>query len=124
MKICVLNSETKTVENVIIIDYPIEGFVPYKQGIELAPRHDGEIGWLWTDEGWRTNIDAEQLKKEIREKRDKYLVLYVDSINSVRWETLSDEKKQEFINYRQALLDVPAQTGFPNEIHWPTVPEL
>lgn len=35
---------------------------------------------------------------------------------------LSDEKKNEWALYRQALRDVPEQVGFPNNINWPTKP--
>ena len=35
---------------------------------------------------------------------------------------LSDAKKAEYLTYRQALRDVPAQTGFPDNITWPTKP--
>jgi len=43
-------------------------------------------------------------------------------MNPMRWELLSEEKKQEWRDYRQALLDIPQQEGFPNEIFWPEVP--
>lgn len=36
---------------------------------------------------------------------------------------LTDEKRQELTAYRQALRDVPEQSGFPTEIAWPTKPE-
>jgi hypothetical protein len=28
----------------------------------------------------------------------------------------------DWVTYRQALRDIPTQTGFPNEINWPTEP--
>jgi hypothetical protein len=30
--------------------------------------------------------------------------------------------KDSYVTYRQALRDVPAQSGFPNQITWPTQP--
>lgn len=36
---------------------------------------------------------------------------------------LTDGEKQEWAEYRQALRDVPEQTGFPFDIAWPLVPE-
>lgn len=44
--------------------------------------------------------------------------------NPLRWTSLSDEKKLEFEVYRQALLDVPDQPGFPSDISWPTLPSF
>jgi hypothetical protein len=35
---------------------------------------------------------------------------------------MSDERKQEWAVYRQALRDVPQQEGFPDNISWPTKP--
>jgi hypothetical protein len=37
---------------------------------------------------------------------------------------LSAEKKTEWAVYRQALRDVPQQTGFPQTIQWPASPEV
>jgi 5-methylthioribose kinase len=60
--------------------------------------------------------------KTQREKRDSLLKEVVDSINPMRWELLTNEQKQAWRYYRQALLDVPQQEGFPNDIAWPEPP--
>lgn len=42
------------------------------------------------------------------------------------WTQLSDSPeadKAAWVTYRQALRDVPTQTGFPWEVQWPTKPE-
>lgn len=66
---------------------------------------------------------AERIKGE-REIRDKILVEEVDPIvsNALRWNDMTDAKRLEWTNYRQALLDVPAQDGYPDNITWPTKP--
>ena len=66
---------------------------------------------------------AERIKGE-REIRDKILVEEVDPIvsNTLRWNDMTDAKRTEWTNYRQALLDVPAQDGYPDNITWPTKP--
>ena len=58
-----------------------------------------------------------------RNKRDSLLQAVVDAMNPMRWELLSDDEKQAWRDYRQALLDVPQQPGFPHEIAWPVAPE-
>jgi len=60
----------------------------------------------------------------VRDERDTILVGEVDPIvsNSLRWNDMSDTKRTEWTNYRQALLDIPEQSGFPNDITWPTKP--
>ena len=60
----------------------------------------------------------------------------LEEIRSVRNQALNDsdfivlihtEKNtdipQEWIDYRQALRDIPAQEGFPDTITWPIKPE-
>lgn len=123
MKVCILNSQTKVVENIVVLDYP-EQFVPYKGGIEVAPQHDGEIGWIWTENGWNNPEVFPSLEKQERDRRNKYLQLYVDTMNAVRWESLTQQQKDDMSLYRQELLDVPQQPGFPENINWPTPPEL
>lgn len=59
-----------------------------------------------------------------RAKRDQLLAEKVDPIvcNPFRWDCLEPEMQQAMIAYRQALLDVPLQPGFPQEVCWPTCP--
>lgn len=122
MRACILNSQTKIVENVIIIQENPEDFIPYKEGIELAPQSDGEIGWTWNGNGW--DIPSRPLSEVERERRDKYLHIHIDVMNGVRWNSLTEQQKNDLTAYRQALLDVPQQPGFPTTINWPVPPEL
>jgi len=50
--------------------------------------------------------------------------MYVDSVNPIRWESLTQQQKDDLISYRQALLDIPQQVGFPTSITWPIPPEV
>jgi hypothetical protein len=71
----------------------------------------------------QAEIDA-ALATQVRAQRDSLLVA-VDAVvsNPLRWADLSSDKQTEWTVYRQALLDVPQQVGFPNNINWPTQPE-
>jgi len=71
-----------------------------------------------------TLMNLEERSTLQRNRRNKFLFLYVDSMNPVRWATYTEEMKQQLIDYRQALLDVPQQPGFPDDIIWPIQPEL
>lgn len=68
-------------------------------------------------------LDA-QVATLIRGERNQKLFSEVDVIagSALRWDILSPEKKQEWADYRQALLDVPQQNGFPHNVTWPTKP--
>ena len=60
----------------------------------------------------------------IRDERDMKLISEVDPIagNTLRWAELSSEQQEAWSAYRQALLDVPDQSGFPDNVAWPTKP--
>ena len=59
----------------------------------------------------------------VRATRDSLLVKHVDRFNAIRFESLNGARKKAWIEYRQALLNVPQQEGFPFDISWPTPPE-
>ena len=69
---------------------------------------------------------AEQLAAaamaEARAERDRRLAKHVDTWNPVSWHGLSEAEKAKWADYRQELLDVPAQAGFPTDIDWPKKP--
>ena len=60
-----------------------------------------------------------QLPQEVREKRNHFL-------KNSDWTQVSDAPvdQAEWATYRQALRDIPSQAGFPNEVTWPTEPEV
>lgn len=62
---------------------------------------------------------------KVREERDSRLTTEVDPIvtNPLRWDALNAETQQAWKDYRQGLLDVTSQGGFPHSITWPTKPE-
>ena len=79
------------------------------------------VAMIWQDNTWV--LDVEALFSEIRQHRDMHLSLsdwtqFPDS-------PLTTEKKAEWVAYRQALRDVPANNSEVtdlNDIIWPTSP--
>ena len=63
---------------------------------------------------------------EARYYRSQLLTEIVDPIvtNPLRWDDLSQERKDEVSAYRRALLDITDQAGFPSNIVWPEVPSF
>lgn len=60
-----------------------------------------------------------------REARDALLLsLDVIASNPLRWSALSEEQKVILGCYRQELLDIPQQIGFPADIRWPEKPSF
>jgi len=70
----------------------------------------------------QAELDA-ALAAGLRLQRDG-LLTDVDAIagNALRWASLSAEQQDAWAVYRQALLDVPQQAGFPNNVTWPIKP--
>ena len=64
-------------------------------------------------------VDWAQISRDHRDS----LLSAVDRVNPVRYSTLTTQQQQDLIAYRQALLDVPGQAGFPLEVVWPAKPE-
>ena len=64
---------------------------------------------------YQAELDADKAESE-RSDRDAKLA-------ATDWMALSDVTMSDaWKTYRQALRDVPAQSGFPNSITWPTEP--
>lgn len=64
---------------------------------------------------------AEELAAQARAERDA-LIAETDYLMASDY-PLTDEKREELKAYRQALRDVPEQSGFPTDITWPEKPE-
>lgn len=72
---------------------------------------------------WEASAD-DRLSEHVRKQRDEILSSEVDPIvsNPLRWSALTAEQQQAWADYRQALLDIPQQSGFPHNVVWPTKP--
>jgi hypothetical protein len=69
-----------------------------------------------------TLFTYEQKCEYIRNRRNKFLSMHIDTFNPIRWDMLSQEQKSLWTNYRQNLLDIPQQSGFPDNVEWPVLP--
>jgi hypothetical protein len=58
---------------------------------------------------------------DIRSARNMRLAL-VDRVNPLWYASLSAEQQTELAAYRQSLLDITDQAGYPNTIVWPKKP--
>lgn len=67
---------------------------------------------------WDANSDY-RAAAEIRKERDAKL-------SELDWTQVADAPvdKTAWATYRQALRDITSQAGFPNEVTWPTEPEV
>jgi len=85
------------------------------------PPKPGAGTWQWdlATETWQ--FDAEKTARELRASRDRALES-VDRVNPMWWASLSPERQTQLQAYRQALLDLPQQPGWPMQVIWPERP--
>ena len=78
----------------------------------------------WTQMKTAEQIETERLERaseSARNQRDR-LLAESDWV-TIRATDMGDPVPTEWQTYRQALRDIPDQTGFPEEIEWPQEPE-
>lgn len=82
------------------------------------------VNGAWTI-GWQvTNKTAEELAQQDADKAASVRGERDNKLAATDWRFCSDlTPSQAWVDYRQALRDVPAQTGFPWEVTWPSQPE-
>ena len=98
----------------------------YPQGTVEVPLLPGP-GYTFNGTQWVAPAQSwldEQAAKKVKSERLRRLVREVDPVvtNPLRWNSLSPEKQAEWSAYRQALLDITKQGGFPHQVVWPTKP--
>ena len=74
----------------------------------------------WASKTWQ--IDQTTTSELIRNFRHQ-LLADIDRVNPVWYNQMTPQQQQELATYRQALLDVPQQIGFPESVTWPAKPE-
>ena len=70
---------------------------------------------------WTTTLQNEITLKSLRRKRD-FLIKESDAYSLPDFPHATPEKKQEWLDYRQALRDLPSVTEDPLNPVWPTAP--
>lgn len=68
-------------------------------------------------------MSVEDRADRVRRDRDKLLAGTVDRINAVRWASMTAQQQALWEKFRSDLLNVPQQSGFPDSITWPEIPE-
>lgn len=68
---------------------------------------------------WQLNQDISQTLSRVTRQK---LLAVIDRINPIWYASLGTDQQQQLIEYRQALLDVPQQSGFPETVTWPVKP--
>ena len=108
---------------VYLVTYAVDPDYDYRTE-RLVPQQPTMVDGVWTvtkavvsKTQVEIDVDNSQKAAEIRNQRDMLLT-------ETDWRFRSDmNPSQEWINYCQALRDIPQQEGFPWEVIFPTKPE-
>ena len=115
------------------IEHPAYGWIPYTldpTDTDMTVNNDDLLAAMAENKDvaayvppTQAEIDA-QAAQAVRAERDMKLVTEVDRIagNALRWAALDADTQAAWAAYRQALLDVPEQAGFPHAVAWPVKP--
>jgi len=110
------------------INHPQHGWIPYTvdpADTDMTIDNAAVMSLIGTDFAayvppTQAELDA-ALAAEVRAERDVKLSSEVDIIvgNPLRW---AEVDQVAWATYRQSLLAVPDQIGFPHDVVWPTKP--
>jgi hypothetical protein len=112
------------------IDHPDYGWIPYTldpSDTDMTVNNDDLLAAMnaagdVTEYVAPTQAELDVISAvSVRSARDSKLSdTDVAVSNPLRFAAMSSEKQAEWAAYRQLLLDVPQQSGFPSTVVWPT----
>jgi hypothetical protein len=113
------------------IEHPVHGWIPFTCNVDdtsagfdtAALRAEMEPYALPYVPPTQEELDS-AAADAVRQERDYKLSTEVDPAvgNALRWSSLDADTQAQWAAYRQVLLDVPQQSGFPDNVTWPTKP--
>lgn len=87
----------------------------------LPVKPDGDYEFDYLTKQWVFNTELATSKAI--SLRNKLLADGPDRINPIWFSAMTTEQQQAWADYRQALLDITDQSGFPMMIDWPARPD-
>lgn len=96
-----------------------EFYIVNGQAAPMPIKPIGEYNFDYVTHQWV--LDLAKIAEQTRNQRNQALSM-IDRVNPIWYNSLSTEQQQELAAYRQALLDVPQQPGFPAAVEWPVQP--
>lgn len=126
------NAEHTVINCEVDFDDLKEEFVPFSADLKDSYAHTKQIFNECVEGKWGDIAEflpyvptTEEIAANARGQRDT-LLQELDSIvgNPLRWASFSTDQQTELANYRQSLLDVPQQTGFPDTVDFPVKPTI
>lgn len=81
--------------------------------------------WTYLDGVFYPPEKNNEIEKNFVRQSRNLLLKESDFIATIDiWSKLSNDQQKAWEEYRQALRDIPLQTGFPSNVDWPIKPSL
>lgn len=97
-------------------------YVENGQLAEIPKKPDENHVFDYTSKTWVPDIAAATARAMA--KRNQLLADGPDRVNPLWWAAMSLSEKAEVAEYRQALLNITDQAGYPLQIDWPPPPAV
>lgn len=101
---------------------PSSQYIKNGKLLDMPPRPIGEFIFNYDTEQWI--FDNESAITKAKYQRDQLLQNGPDRVNPMWWASMSTADQMAVTEYRQALLDITQQPGYPMEITWPDLPDV
>lgn len=95
-------------------------YVANGQLIDMPPKPSENYFFDYDTKQWV--FDTEKAINDALQKRYLLLKDGPDRISPIWYDSMTQEEKNAWADYRQALLDITSQPDYPNDIIWPIKP--
>lgn len=100
-------------------DYKTQ-YIENQQIVDMPPKPNDNYVFNYQTKTWEA--DLVYADKQARKKRDLLLQQGPDRVNPFWYDSMTQTQKDAWATYRQDLLNVPEQSGYPLNIDWPVAP--
>ena len=90
--------------------------------VNMPPKPSENYIFNYLNKTWVLDIKGAEINAI--KTRDQLLASGPDRVNPMWWASMSTEEQAEASEYRQALLDITNQFGYPLDIEWPPLPSV
>lgn len=97
-------------------------FVENGQLVEMPDKPGENYIFEYTSKTWQPDLVLAE--SSALAKRNQLLADGPDRVNPMWWASMSAADQTAVTEYRQALLDITQQPGYPLEITWPDLPNF
>jgi hypothetical protein len=101
---------------------PVTQYISDGDVMDMPTKPDSNHVFDYSTKEWVADLN--KAAAAAIEKRNQFLASGPDRVNPMWWASMSTEEQAEVSEYRQALLNITDQAGYPLQIDWPPPPAV